>query len=304
MKLIVVTPAGRERYMRLLSHYVLGSPEVSEWHLWHNCRTPADSAYVRALVASDPRCRLKELPGAQGGFAIIGDFFRFCDDAEALYLRLDDDVVYLEPGFFPKFIARAEQERGKALWFSPIVINNAISAWMLKHFSQVKITGPISCQAMCPCAWASPNLPMALHPVFIEAVRRGRLEDFRVPDRTLRLSRFSINALGFFGAERMALGERFIAPNGNEEEWLSAILPAMLDRYGILFGNLVAAHFSFYPQEEALLRTRLLEEYYALAGLPPPVYERPQVKRKLKHRLMPWRKPRVDPGPQYTVALR
>jgi hypothetical protein len=38
MKLIVVTPAGREKYLRLLSHYVLRSPEVAEWQLWDNCR--------------------------------------------------------------------------------------------------------------------------------------------------------------------------------------------------------------------------------------------------------------------------
>ena len=37
MKLIVVTPAGRENYLRLLGHYVLGSPEVDEWQIWDNC---------------------------------------------------------------------------------------------------------------------------------------------------------------------------------------------------------------------------------------------------------------------------
>ena len=93
MKLIVVTPAGREKYLRLLSHYVLGSSEVVEWHLWDNCRTEADRAYLERLAASDPRCRIKRLAGANGGFAIIGDFFRFCDDRDALYLRLDDDIL-------------------------------------------------------------------------------------------------------------------------------------------------------------------------------------------------------------------
>ena len=44
MKLIVVTPAGREKYLRLLSHYVLKSSDVHEWHLWDNCRLPEDLA--------------------------------------------------------------------------------------------------------------------------------------------------------------------------------------------------------------------------------------------------------------------
>ena len=42
MKLIVVTPAGRERYLRLLAHYVLGSRDVAEWQLWDNCRKESD----------------------------------------------------------------------------------------------------------------------------------------------------------------------------------------------------------------------------------------------------------------------
>jgi hypothetical protein len=32
-KLVVVTPAGRARYMRVLARYVLASSAVAEWHL-------------------------------------------------------------------------------------------------------------------------------------------------------------------------------------------------------------------------------------------------------------------------------
>ncbi len=60
------------------------------------------------------------------GFNVIGDFYRFCDDAEAFYLRLDDDVVFVEDGFFQKFMARVMAERGSAIWYAPLIINNAI----------------------------------------------------------------------------------------------------------------------------------------------------------------------------------
>ncbi|MCC6982017.1 MAG: hypothetical protein IT535_01990 [Bauldia sp.] len=304
MQLKIVTPAGRRKYLELLRHYVLGSPEVAEWQLWDNCRNEEDRAYLHALAASDPRCRLKQLPGADGGWGVIGEFFRFCDDPDALYLRLDDDIVFLEPGFFPKFIARANEERGKALWFSPLVINNAICTWLLKFFSRVLIDGPVTCQAMCPYSWAYPALPEALHPVFIEAVRNRRLDDFRVADHEVRLSRFSINAYGFFGADRVSLGERFIAPDGNEEEWLSAVLPAMVGRPGRIFGGLIAAHFSFYTQERDLLLTDILEDYYRLAGLAPPARERPRA-RSAWRRLLAREKMRGRvPPPRYRVGLR
>ena len=152
-------------------------------------------------------------------------------------------------------------------------------------------------------SWAYPNLPEALHPVFIEAVRSGRLGDFRVPDRDVRLSRFSVNAIGFFGAEKIALGDTFLPPGcTEEEEWLSAVLPAKTDRPGRIFGDLIVAHFSFYTQEPRLLRTDILDAYYSLAGLPAPQYERPPEKVRLKDRLRPWRK-RNSNAPQYQVSL-
>ena len=161
---------GAGKNLRLLSHYVLGSAEVSEWHLWDNCRNEADRAYLHKLVASDSRCRLQQLPGADGQWDIIEQFFRFCDDPAALYLRFDDDIVFIEDDFFPRFIARAIAERGKSIWFSPLVINNALCNFLLKHLSNVSIEGPVSCQAMCPSSWAFVNFPAALHPVLITAV--------------------------------------------------------------------------------------------------------------------------------------
>jgi hypothetical protein len=275
MKLIVVTPAGRKRYLRLLAHHVLSSPEVDEWHLWANCRTAEDRTYLEDLAASDPRCRIKRLPQADGGWAVIGEFFRFCDDSDAFYVRLDDDIVYLEQDFFPRFLARARADTSNAFWFSPVVINNGVCNWLLKYFSRVAIRGPVSGQAMCPYTWRHPEFPIALHPVFMEAVRSNRLDLFRIPDTDHRLARFSINAVGFFGRDKQALGEQFYAPEGNEEEWLSACLPALTGRHGRIFGDLTAAHYSYFPQENGVLQTDILERYAALAGLAPEPYERP-----------------------------
>lgn len=302
MKLIVVTPAGREKYLRLLSHHVLKSPDVHEWHLWDNCRNEADRAYLERLAASDPRCRIRKLPHADGGFNVIGDFYRFCDDAEAFYLRLDDDVVFVEDGFFQKFMARVMAERGSAIWYAPLIINNAICNSLIKQLSRVLVDGPLTCQASCEFSWAHASFPQALHPVFIEAVRTNRLDDFRVPDREIRLSRFSINALGFFGSDIVSLGERFHPPSGDEEEWLSATLPMKLDRPGKIFGDLIVAHFSFYPQERQLLRTNILDGYYGLTGLAPPIYEKPPI--RLRDRFKQWRRGRrASTPPRYTISL-
>ena len=135
-------------------------------------------------------------------------------------------------------------------------------------------------------------------------MQRGRLGDFRVPDRDVRMGRFSINAIAFFGSEIAGLGERFLPPEGNEEEWFSVILPAKLDRCGRVLGDLIVSHFSFYTQERQLLQTEILDAYYRLAALPAPDYEKPVDRRRLKDRLRPWRRPKVRPEPEYRIFLK
>ena len=61
---------------------------------------------LQRLGGDDPRCTIKRLASADGTSQNIGDFFRFCDDPDALYLRLDDDIVFTEPGFLERFKAR------------------------------------------------------------------------------------------------------------------------------------------------------------------------------------------------------
>lgn len=298
-KLVVVTPAGRERYLRVLARYVLGSPHVSEWQLWDNCRHRRDREYVHELARSDERCALKPAPPDHAGPWHVAAFYRYFDDPQALYLRLDDDIVFVEPGFFEKFMQRARGARGTALWFSPVVVNNALCNWLLKYFAGVEIDGPVSAQAMDPSSWQHAAFPRAMHPVLIEAARSGRLDCFRIPDQEVRLARYSVNAMGFFGADVAALGDRFAPPGRDEEEWLSAILPALLGTHGTIFGDLLVAHFSFFTQEADLLKTPILQDYYRLAGLEPGDQVAPRrwwsIQRLLHRRQrLGWGKPRYS----------
>jgi hypothetical protein len=267
-----------------------------------NCRNRRDRAFLHELAGSDPRCVLKPAPPGHAGPWHIAAFYRYFDDPEAFYVRLDDDVVFVEDGFFEKFRARALAARGNALWFSPVVVNNALCNWLLKHFAAVEIDGPVSAQAMDPWSWRHATFPKAMHPVFIEAARAGRLDCFRIPDQEVRLTRYSVNAIGFFGADVAELGEAFWPPGLDEEEWLSAILPAKIGSQGLIFGDLIAAHFSFYTQERELLRTPILEAYYRLAGLVPDAEAAPR--RSWSAAAVFRRRPRPGPGrPHYAISL-
>ena len=272
-KIICVTPAGRRRYLELLIHYIRRETEIREWHLWDNCRSSDDRAYLNELARDNPKIKIIRIDGADGANTSVNRFYRFCNDPEAFYLKVDDDIVYLEENLSGRLYRQAAAERERYLWWSPLVVNNAVCSWLIKHHSQVPIEEELSCQASFPRGWLDAEFAESLHRKFLAAIGNGEVRNFCVPDFEVSLSRFSINCIGFFGKDVLELGERFCPPGCDDEEWISAVLPSMTGRPGRIVGGLVAAHFSFRVQEAGLLRSGLLERYYRLAGLLPPARE-------------------------------
>ena len=53
MKRVIVTPAGRRRYLEVLSaHLAAQRSSFDEWHLWLNTTNQEDVDYCRALDAT------------------------------------------------------------------------------------------------------------------------------------------------------------------------------------------------------------------------------------------------------------
>jgi hypothetical protein len=155
------------------------------------------------------------------------------------------------------------------MWWSPLIINNAVCSWLLKYHGLLTIDAPLTCQAGDVHGWRSPEFAIALHRAFLDRAEAGDLGCFAVPDFLICLSRFSINCIGFFGEDRRALDDRFCPADVDDEEWISAVLPSTVNRPGRICGDLPVAHFSFFTQETELLQSGLLNSYYRLAQVEP-----------------------------------
>ena len=94
-KIIVVTPASRQRYLEILATYILQDNFIDEWYLWDNCRKKEDRAYINKLANSYPKVHVVNEPGVDGTNKSINKFFKHARDPDAFYIRLDDDIVYL-----------------------------------------------------------------------------------------------------------------------------------------------------------------------------------------------------------------
>jgi hypothetical protein len=285
-KITVVTPAGRKHYLALLKHYILKDDSIDEWHLWDNCRNQQDREYIYEISSEHKKIRIVSLPNVDGTNRSVNKFYSNCSVEDRFYIKVDDDIVYLPEGFGASLYSRALQDKGKYLWWSPLVVNNAVCSWLIKYHSKVSLSDVISCQASDYNGWRNPIFAERLHKIFLSSLEKGEKQKFEMQDFSVRLSRYSINCIGFWGEDVKKLGEQFCPLNVDDEEWISAILPSQINRYGKIVGNLIIVHFAFFTQEAYLLKSSILDSYYKIAGIKPEFYVIKKLSAKKRLRKM------------------
>jgi len=268
-KIVVVTPAGRKRYLEILSKYILKDASIDEWHLWDNCRENSDREYINELSEHNNKIKVIKETNTDGTNRSVNKFYKYARDVDTFYIKIDDDIVYLPENFSYSLYSKALKEKEKYSWWSPMVINNAICTYLLNAKNIISTNVNLTAQASCPMAWKSPQFAEALHNLFIESLNSSGFMKWRINNSfELFLQRFSINTIGFWGDFSRKLGDKFCPLNIDDEEYISAKLPILTNRPGRLIGDILVAHFSFYTQEAFLLsRTNILQTYAMIAGI-------------------------------------
>jgi hypothetical protein len=257
-KIVCVTPAGRRRYMRLLVPQVLGSPLVDRYDIWMNTPDAGDIAFLEGVAKLDARVRLVAHPeGRKPEIEAIGHFHVTACDPDTIYIRLDDDVVWLEPGFFATLL-RFRIDHPQYFMVMPLVINNALCSYQLQVLGKIATTQYVRTGCMDEFGWRDPYMALDLHRLLLDLIGKNATARLHVPPREISLNRFSINSLCWFGRDLAPvvgqIGEQ-------EEEDLSVTIPTRLGRANCFCGNTIAAHFSFIHQRDKLERSGLLAEY-------------------------------------------
>jgi hypothetical protein len=260
-RIVCVTPAGRRRYMRVLVPYILRSPLVDEYQIWANTTDLADLAFIHRLAALDPRVRVIDPPETSvDGNKSIGQFFRFCIDPGSIYIRFDDDIVWMNEDFF-EVLLDFRIANPDYFIVSPLIINNAICSYALQARNQLNsVFGSLTPYAFDATGWKSPHFAHHLHNLLLHHVAVGDLEPLMFDRQEMGLGRYSINCISWLGEEFARFGGR-VPPEAEEEEWISAWRPAASGRTNCIFGGAVASHFAFFPQRAYLDATNLLARY-------------------------------------------
>lgn len=256
-KIIAVTPAGRRRYMRLLVPYLLSSDKIDRYDIWVNTENKQDIAFLEALSAHEKIRLISQPNGIVDGNRSINAFFKYAQDDREVYIRFDDDIVWMECGAIDS-IVEFRLSHPECFIVSPYVINNAMCSALLQLHGKLPEFPRVKPYAADPEGWVSADFADKLHRAFLAALNEGDLADFRGKDTSFAACRFSINCVSWFGKDLRPFDRIF---EGDEEEQLSFSIPALANRCNSIIGSALVAHFAFFTQREHLDQTDILARY-------------------------------------------
>ena len=258
-KVIVNTAAGRRRYMQYLVPPILNAKVVDRYDIWVNTHDMADIEFFKELSKRYSKINLVWQPdGIVSGISSINAFYRNCCEEDTIYMKIDDDVVWFEPELFEKML-KFRMDNPEFFLVSPLVINNALSTYLLQIHDKVKLNKYYMSlcgeRTLCLDGWFAADL----HDWFIENyLKTGNYNKLHVGKHPMGMTRFSINCILWFGKD-MALFEGDVP--GDDEEFLSCIKPTQLGKCNCFNGDAIVAHFAFGLQRKVLDKMNILNRY-------------------------------------------
>ncbi len=263
MKKIIVTPAGRKRYLEILHKNINKCrDEFDEWRIWVNTDNKDDIDYIETLSKNNDYIKLDylDIPIDPNGShtATICKFFKKCTDVDSAYLRIDDDVVYIESGSIRDIFNFRIDHPEYFLVFGNI-LNNAIVTNLYQEKGIIKNFPHVSYNCEDPNGWESGEFAIDLHNFFLDKYNKKEIKDLFMENWVLsNFERCSINSISWLGKTFSSFGG---IVGDAEEIWLSSDQPKNLNMPNVIFGKSLFVHYAFSPQRQRLETTNILERY-------------------------------------------
>lgn len=279
-KVVVWTPYGREVTYSILIEYLRRDVErgiIDEVWAYMNTDPTGqerDVEYAHELDAKYEWFKLvyrpEGIPRHPGpkqrntGYA-----YRYMTDPDTVYIRMDDDLVYVHDDAIANLVAkRLEMPHATAVF--PLTWNNAIVSWFLQQAGIIpKEFGECGFFCMDPMGWANGEFAVNIHRQLLDHIEAGTVEElYAYQDFPIRVGeQFSVSCFAATGAMYAALpdGPGVLVPD-EEESWHTVHRPQVTGSPNILIGNAIVSHFTFMPQRAHVLASDVLDRYRALAA--------------------------------------
>lgn len=266
MKKIIVTPAGRKPYLEILAaHLYKRRGQFDEWHIWQNTQNEEDLEFLQHL---DAKIISPTNSNPSLGTQNISSFYPIDSvDPNALYLRLDDDIVWMEPNFINKMFSYRANNTKNFLIFANI-INNSVCSHLHMRYGYISWNDLLGYNCFDPVGWSSPIFAHNLHNTFLSNFQN--YNKFYFNDWYLYLTeRVSVNAISWRGEDMLLCGGDVTInpPNSiqDEEEWLCKYGPSVSgNKRNVIYGQALCVHYAYKTQRDHLEKTDFLYRYHKL----------------------------------------
>lgn len=263
-KYVVITPAGRQVYLEILLTYLeRQKQDFDEWHLWKNTLNKNDISYMNTLTQKHSWIKIIDHPESDPskGSMNICKFWELSSNPDTIYIRLDDDIVWLEDKFIKKMYDIRIKYPEPFLILGNI-INNAVITHLHQHFGSFTYEDIIENKCMGN-GWSNPEIATALHRDFLTSIESNTIDKWYTFDvwKLLEKERISINALTYFGKTIQRIGQIL----GDEEEYVTVNIPREQNYWNMIYGGALCAHYAFFTQREYIDNNKdILDRYSKL----------------------------------------
>ncbi len=265
-KCVVVTPAGRRQYLEILvKHLAKQKNDFEEWHLWKNTNNAQDIECMENLQKSYSWIKIIEVPNSNPsqGNLNIHRFFNLTRDIDTIYIRLDDDIVWLDKNFISDLYNARISNPGYFLVY-PQIINNALIGHIQQRTGVLKYPEFIQYDVMGN-GWKDPKISKSMHEQFLDCIEKNEVDTWRNCFKSwtaFTYERISINSIAFFGKTFANLSVGI-----DEEQWLSCDYPKISNTPNIVVGSPMCVHYAFFTQRDYLDKEpKILQRYLDIAN--------------------------------------
>jgi hypothetical protein len=278
-KVTAWTPYGREATVSILAEYLRRDHErgiVDEWVLCMNTDVDQmhDLVYAMKLALTNQdwivrKDRPEHCPRLRPKQRNTGYFYRYFTDPDTVYVRIDDDIVYVHEDAIERLV-RHRLEAGSGVASFPVMWNNSIISWYAQQAGIIPtefgaVGGP---HCMDPTGWANGQFAVKIHNLLLDSLEAGDdgSKFFLYQDMSLPVGmQFSVSVFASLGSMYAGLETPGVLQPSEEESWHTVHQPRKVGQPNIIVGDALVSHYTFFPQGPIVRATNILDRYRALA---------------------------------------
>lgn len=289
-KVVAWTPYGREVTVSILVEYMRRDHErglLDEWWLCLNTDPSGqenDLRFAYTLARQFPWIKIKDRPAGyprrHPKQRNTGYFYLYMTDPETVFVRFDDDIVYVHEDAVERLVSSAVGRPESACSF-PVMWNNSIISWFAQKNGIIPAAGDVSDSGwvwpevggpycMDAVGWANGRFAVEIHHLLLCALedRENMEKFFFYQDFPVNLGQqFSVSVFASLGSMYAGLDRPGLLVPDEEESWHTVHRPRTTGNPNIVVGDALVSHYTFNPQRRVVLASNTLERYAALASL-------------------------------------